>query len=406
VNAASPNLKRWRTGLIAAVLALSRVIPTPDLFAAAENPPPRLGAGAVFETLTVGPSTYHDVKVRSVNARSVMISHAGGLAALRLRDLPPELQQAFGYSAEGEALADAKARADQVNQQKRINEEATKRAAKATATHSAPFEQLVQKFGRPAELQPLVDLRPKFFELSLNAKNQGPRPSCAIFAIVSSLEYQNALLTGRPERFSEEYLLWATCKTLNRMPRPRADSAAELTTGANAEDFDDADEGFALSEVVTALRGYGVPLQDSLPYSFDRTSVLKDPPPNVIDQARNRRHVAVLPLPGHDLSTVLTNLIHSLNTGIPVAVGMGWPPSRALRGGNYLNAQKPREGSGHAVTVVGYENKTGAIADTVFIFKNSWGTKWGAAGYGYVSYRYLFNNLHDTAVLDVALGKG
>ena len=58
-------------------------------------------------------------------------------------------------------------------------------------------------------------------------------------------------------------------------------------------------------------------------------------------------------------------------------------------------------GSGHAVTIVGYENKTGAIKDTVFIFKNSWGVKWGAGGYGFASYDYLERNLAETALLEV-----
>lgn len=370
---------------------------------AAEPAAASLGIGASFETLSVGASTYRHVEVRSVNERTLMISHAGGLAAIRLRDLSPELQQAFGYNPDTEALAEAKLKASQVTQQKRISEEAAKRSSRATTAGNARFEQLLQNFGRAPELQPLVDLRPKFFELSLNAKNQGPRPSCAIFAIVSALEYQNATLTGQAERFSEEYLLWATCKTLNRAPRARPDAAAE-PVGDGAEDYDSTDEGFALSEVVTALRAYGVPLQNSLPYSFARTTALKDPPREVMEEARHRRQVSVLPLPGHDQSTILANLIQALHAGIPVAVGMGWPPGRALKG-NYLNAQKPRENSGHAVTIVGYENKTGAIADTVFIFKNSWGARWGAAGYGFVSYRYLFNNLNDTAVLDVALGK-
>jgi len=212
------------------------------------------------------------------------------------------------------------------------------------------------------------------------------------------------MLTGRAERFSEAYLLWATCRTLNRAPRARPDETGGGATDAeNIDNLDVVDEGFALSEVVTALRAYGIPLQESLPYSFARDAAFKDPPRDVMDQARNRRRVSVIPLPGHDQSTLLANLIQALHANMPVAVGMRWPAARAIHG-NYLNAQKPRDGSGHAVTIVGYENKTGAIADTVFIFKNSWGAKWGAAGYGLVSYRYLFNNLMETALLEVGLG--
>jgi hypothetical protein len=386
----------------ASVLALLVVAVSPAARVAAEEPAKTLGVGATFDSLAVGSATYRNVVVRSVNSRTLTIAHAGGLAAIKLRDLPPALQAAFGYSPEAEAAADARLESAQAGQQKKVATDQAKRSTREAANPSAAFERLLQNFGRAPELRPLVDLRPTFFQLSLNAKNQGPRPSCAIFAIVSALEYQNAQLTGRAERFSEEYLLWATCKTLNRAPRFRPDAVA----GADeAEDLDNLDEGFALAEVVPALRAYGVPLQDSLPYSFARDAALKDPAPAVLDEARNRRHVSVVALPGHDQSTVLANLIQSLNAGIPVAVGMRWPAARALKG-NFLNTQKPRDGSGHAVTIVGYENKSGALADTVFVFKNSWGPKWGVTGYGFVSYRYLFNNLTDTAILDVALNKG
>src|SRR3954462_14653037 len=67
--------------------------------------PAKLGAGAAFETLQAGKTTYQNVKVRSVNARTLMISHAGGIASIRLRDLSPELQAAFGYDPEVEAAA-------------------------------------------------------------------------------------------------------------------------------------------------------------------------------------------------------------------------------------------------------------------------------------------------------------
>lgn len=41
---------------------------------------------------------------------------------------------------------------------------------------------------------------------------------------------------------------------------------------------------------------------------------------------------------------------------------------------------------GHAVLCVGYDE-----ANNNFIFRNSWGTSWGSAGYGYLPYEYLTN---------------
>ncbi|MSU23048.1 MAG: hypothetical protein EXS32_04410 [Opitutus sp.] len=366
-------------------------------FASAAAIAANLGAGATFETLQVGKISYERVQVRSVNARSLMVSHAGGMASIRLRDLTPELQAAFGYQPEADAAADATLNAAQ----KHAKENAAKAgAATATAATGAQFDRLLQSFGQPPEVRPSVDLRPFFFELALNVKNQGPRPSCAVFAIVSALEFQHARLTGKPQQFSEEYLVWATCKTLNRAPRVRPEAGVAGTDAENSEALDNVDEGFALSEVVTALRTYGIPLQSSLPYTFGNTLGAADPPREIVEEARRQQRVSIIPLPGRDQAARLANLVQALDAGVPVAVGLRWPQWRTLRN-PYLNGQQPMEGGGHAVTIVGYENKTGTLKDTVFIFKNSWGVKWGAGGYGFATYAYLERNLVDTALLEV-----
>ena len=393
MNPRKPRPRFWPTLIALALFAGASL--------SAADAPAKLGAGATFETLQAGATTYQRVQVRSVNARTIMISHAGGIASVRLRDLSPELQAAFGYDPAAEAGADnalkeAQARAEQA----RARENQTRAAVTATAKSAAgggQFDRLMQSFGQVPEIRPSVDLRPKFFELSLNVKNQGARPSCAVFAIVSALEYQNAQLTGQADHFSEEYLIWATAKTLNRAPRVAPLSG---TDADNPETQEVVDEGFALSEVVNALRAYGIPLQSSLPYSYARNAAA-DPPADVVKEARSHQRVSVVALPGRDQPTRIANLIQTLNEGIPVAVGMRWPSWAGARTG-YLSVQTPQPAGGHAVTMVGYENKGGAIADTVFIFKNSWGPRWGAGGYGRATYAYLANNLEDTALLEVA----
>jgi aminopeptidase C len=127
---------------------------------------------------------------------------------------------------------------------------------------------------------------------------------------------------------------------------------------------------------------------------------MDNPPDEIIDEARRGVRLSVHAIPGHDGATLATNIIHALNLGIPVPVGLRWIDSRVWRV-QFLDTQMTYEGNGHAVTIVGYRCKTGRIEDAVFVFKNSWGPRWGQGGYGTASYRYLADNLHAAVVLEV-----
>ncbi len=348
------------------------------------------GPGPKFESLTVGATTYQQVQVRSVNVRTLLITHTGGMASIPLRDLSPEWQARFHFNPAAAAAAEQAA-------QSLPRSTPLPRKVKAVAANGASkFDVLLQKFGQPAALQAEVDLRPKFFQLELGVKNQGRRPSCAVFAIVSALEFQNAELTGKVEKFSEEYLIWAVRKSVQRLP-------ASGTATPPAPDHEERDEGFALSEVVSALRAYGIPLQASMPNTFGRRiEAIEDPPSAIVQEARGHQRVFVHQLPGRDPATLLNNIIHTLNAGLPVAIGMNWPNGRILNG--YLSGQKAAPESGHAVTLVGYKSSTGRIEDAYFIFKNSWGPNWGQGGYGTVTSGYLGNYLRDAVLLEVQSG--
>jgi hypothetical protein len=351
--------------------------------------------GTELESLVVGPTTYRNVRIRSINARSVMITHERGMSSIKLRDLSPEWQERFGYDPAAETAVSEPAQPVKpapVNRPSRI----------VRSTAKSGFDQLLRQQGQPAEVKAEVDHRPKFFQLELHVKNQGRRPSCAIFAVVSALEFQDAELSGTPQKFSEEYLSWATLKTVKRvLPAPPPGAA---TNDDSARWTEDADLGFTLHEVVAALRGYGIPLQSSMPNRFGRSiASIEEPPAEIIEEARSHQRVFVHEVTGRDNFTRINNLVHALNAGIPVPVGMAWPYFRTVHNG-YINTQDPIPFSGHAVTLVGYRSPTGKIEDVVFIFKNSWGPNWGQGGYGLVTYRYLVRNLHSAVLLEVQRG--
>lgn len=361
--------------------------------AAAEAP---AVVGLRLDTLVAGGRTYRDVEVRSVGERTIVFLHDGGLASVALRELAPDLQERFGYSAEGERAAEARSRAGREAVEARLARQREARTRRHEAALATSFEALLQRFGQPAARATEVDLRPKFFERTLGIKDQGRRPSCAVFAIVSALEFQNAALSGLSEKLSEEYLIWASRKVTRRLP-----GLADAAAGAEG---DEADEGFALPEVVAALRAYGIPLQASMPNTFgSRMAAIRDPPPEVIQEARARRRVSIHVLTGRDAATQVNNIVHALNAEVPVVIGLRWPHYRTLRAG-YLSEQKPIQGYAHAVTLVGYESPGGRLEDTVFHFKNSYGVRWGQGGYGRVTYRYLQEHLLHAILLEVQRG--
>lgn len=347
--------------------------------------------GTKLESLPVGQVTYTKVQIRSYNARTLMITHSGGMASVRLRDLAPEWQTRFAYDPAAEAAAEAAEKARTPAAAPRAP-----RKKPVAAKEISAFDTLLQSFGQPAVIQEGVDLRPKFFQLELAVKNQGYAPSCAVFAIVSALELQQAELSGKAEKFSEEYLIWAVNKSVQRLPPPVA--AANDTVNEQPRDL-----GYSLAEVVAALRAYGIPLQATMPNAFGRKiSAIEEPPAEIVREARENKRVFAHQLPGRDHATLINNIVHSLNSGLPVAVGMAWPSTYVRNG--YLNSQTAAPDRGHAVTIVGYKSASGRIEDGYFIFKNSWGPRWGQGGYGTVTYGYLEKYLNDAVLLEVQRG--
>ncbi|HVU23611.1 MAG TPA: C1 family peptidase [Opitutus sp.] len=366
-----------RLGRLISIAFCGAVLAGAGRLAAAE---PSYGPGTSIETLTVGPTTYHHVLIRSVNAHTVFFTHDGGFSSVHLRDLAPDWQVRFHYDPVADAAGPPPSAAPP---------RPSAPTARASRRSESAMDGLLRDFGHPAAVKVEVDLRPKFFALELDVKNQGRSPSCAIYAVVSAFEFQNAELTGSAQKFSGEYLLWATRKTIQRILPDAA--GPEILAG-------DADAGFTLDEVVEALRAYGIPPQAALPDTFAGMDPAAEPPADVIASARAHRRAFVHGIPGRDNTTRLNNIILALNAGLPVAVGIGWPAFTTIRGG-YLSEQVPV--GGHAVTLVGYRSTDRQLQHVVFWFKNSWGVAWGQGGYGLVTFDYLQRNLGDAVLLEL-----
>lgn len=334
-----------------------------------------MAAQAMAESWQVGESTYSGVRVQKVTPATVTIFHTGGIQQLELESLSVELQERFDYDLEEAARWKEEARKDR-------QAEADDRASEIRQKLAIRTREPALKAGQgidPATvvMRREVDLRPSYRELGLFSKDQGVRPSCSVFAVVSALEYENAIQDGTATRFSEEFLIWAMRKMHPGIPL---------------------DDGFHFPEVISALQTYGVP-----PYSIMPNTVVKDvtfrinidsiePSEEAILAAETHRSVTPVWL-RHDDPKMLERIVGALNHDKPVIIGLRWPNQRAFLHTNLLNKQTPMEDAGHAVTLVGYRNEFGSVDDIRFIFRNSYGQDWGLGGFGFVTGRYLRENL-------------
>ncbi|MGA2052345.1 MAG: C1 family peptidase [Opitutales bacterium] len=353
--------------------------------------PPPASASApspdeVIPELTVNGKVYQDVRVNEITPTSIVIFYRGGIASIALADLPPDLQQRFGYNP-GQAAAElARQKADA--DARRAHEESSPLAGEGSPDAA---DRILESFGQPPKVFEEVNMRPRFELLGIDAKNQGARPSCAVFAVVSALEYQQSPPDGPAPSLSEEYLIWATLKTLGqagiRLPKT---------------DVPGFDVGFSLVEVIQALRAYGIALESELPYHVTADNpVIYEPNADVIASAKLRSPVNGYIITGREPAMQIANLVQALNQGVPVIVGLKWPSDAAVNNTGVLDNQTDMDKGAHAVVIVGYRTSTGRIEDAQFLFKNSYGVQWGDHGYGIATYNYLMKNLEMAMFMDV-----
>lgn len=334
----------------------------------------------------IGDDVYHNVKVREVTPRAVIIQHQKGITQILLADLPPEAQKRFGYdpvAAQAEKQRIEREHAAAMERSEDIRESLTEDHYARRNPNNV--ESLKQAFRRPARLSDEVDLRPHMRELGLFSKSQGRRPSCSVFAVVGALEYQSAL-AGKPTQYSEEYAIWATRQYLANMK------------GGTYSAFGEGDAGFALPQVFNALGQYGIVRRDDMPNTFGTgMDSISAPTTGLVERARGTLNLRVLRVDASEPEVTINRLTHCLNRGLPVVIGAAWPHENSLRAAPMVSGQTPA--FMHAVTLVGYRTDPGG-ENQRFVFKNSWGPQWGSGGYGWITAAYLREHLIAAYVLD------
>jgi C1A family cysteine protease len=229
-------------------------------------------------------------------------------------------------------------------------------------------------------LDPSADLR----KWCSPVENQGRLGSCTANAGVGVVEYFERRAFGRSIDASRLFLY----KTSRDLLGWTGDTGAYLRT------------------TMAALALFGTPPESYWPYSDVAPDFDKEP--NAFHYAFAQNYQAIsyyrLDPPGISPAALLNGIKTWIAAGLPSMFGFTVYSSYTQAGSTGkipFPVSGERVVGGHAVVAVGYDDgmhilNTGPGAtETVgaILIRNSWGTGWGAAGYGWLPYEYVLRRL-------------
>ena len=216
-----------------------------------------------------------------------------------------------------------------------------------------------------------VDLASKFSPI----ESQGNLGSCTSQAAVGLLEYYERTVLGRHVDASRLFVYKTTRKLLG-------------WTG---------DTGAYLRTTMKALALFGAPPEEHYPYNINQYDA--EPASFIYALAQNWQALSYYRLDpaGSAGQVALDALKTRLSQKQPAMFGFtvySSLPTTTSTGEIPYPKSTDRVAGGHAVVAVGYDDAKviNGVAGAIKI-RNSWGTGWGAAGYGWLPYRYFTNRL-------------
>lgn len=164
------------------------------------------------------------------------------------------------------------------------------------------------------------------------------------------------------------------------------------------------DTGAFLRSTMGALVLFGVPPEEYWPYKV--ADYDKEPTAFCYAYAQAFQTINYYRLdpPGTSAADLLSRIKTNLSAGLPSMFGFTVYSSYTQAGTTGkipFPAPKEKIVGGHAVMAVGYDDKMkikntnpGGIETTgALLIRNSWGTGWGASGYGWLPYQYVLSGL-------------
>jgi C1A family cysteine protease len=154
------------------------------------------------------------------------------------------------------------------------------------------------------------------------------------------------------------------------------------------------DQGAYLRTTMKAMALFGVPPESYWAYNVAQFDA--EPPAFCYAFAQSYQALKYYRLdpPGQGTSKTLALLKENLAAGLPVMFGFTVYSSIPPLGDGKGEIPFPKPGEavegGHAVVAVGYDDKKKIDGDKgAILIRNSWGTEWGVAGYGWLPYSYV-----------------
>lgn len=205
------------------------------------------------------------------------------------------------------------------------------------------------------EIPDRVDLR----QSCTAVENQGQLGSCAANAAVGAVEFFYKRRDGRSPDLSRLFVYYNARKM-----------QGDVTS----------DSGAFIRMVMASLMGYGACTEDR--WAYDPAQFAEEPPKDAYDEALTHEPIQYARVDG------VAGATRAIAEGLPVVFACAIPDrlyDAAATGGAFPalteEERTARPTSGHAMLLVGYDNRQQAV-----IVRNSWGEEWGDRGYGYIPY--------------------
>lgn len=203
-------------------------------------------------------------------------------------------------------------------------------------------------------------------------ENQSPLGSCTAQAVVGMAEYLERRLYGRHIDASRLFVY----KMARQLDGFVGDTGSHIRTA------------------MKALRLFGAPPERYWPYVASQFDV--DPPAFVFGYGQNLQALNYyrIDTAGRNRGECLELIKRLVTVYFPSVLGFSVYSSGNEHGEFPMPEPRQRRRGGHAVMVCGYDDER-VITRTkgALMIRNSWGTGWGAQGYGWLPYEYVTKHL-------------